>query len=226
MSHRLDPELSQLLHSGLSLGTVSDIIAHALDLPAEIKQALLDETQVDHRVATLTTVLKELVEQVAGIPAIPAAVQRQLTRTAGGLIFAIECLQYRRFRKSRIRLRLTKRLAQPADCFRGTRRMAANHFLAEASAYANGQPVGCVDGDDDDRREPVAPADGSRWISTRIRRAVREILLAVGEDPDREGLRETPDRVARMYAEVFQGLHQDPRIHLRSSSRRNTTRWS
>ncbi len=48
----------------------------------------------------------------------------------------------------------------------------------------------------------------------RIRRAVREILLAVGEDPDREGLMETPDRVARMYAEVFSGLHQDPRIHL------------
>jgi GTP cyclohydrolase I len=49
----------------------------------------------------------------------------------------------------------------------------------------------------------------------RIRRAIREILLAVGEDPDREGLRDTPDRVARMYAEVFQGLHQDPRIHLK-----------
>jgi GTP cyclohydrolase IA len=48
----------------------------------------------------------------------------------------------------------------------------------------------------------------------RIRRAVREILHAVGEDPDREGLRETPDRVARMYAEVFEGLHQDPRGHL------------
>ena len=48
----------------------------------------------------------------------------------------------------------------------------------------------------------------------RIRRAVREILLAVGEDPDREGLLETPDRVARMYAEVFSGLHQDPRTHL------------
>jgi GTP cyclohydrolase I len=48
----------------------------------------------------------------------------------------------------------------------------------------------------------------------RIRHAVREILLAVGEDPDREGLRETPERVARMYAEVFSGLHQDPRIHL------------
>src|SRR4051794_25026885 len=49
----------------------------------------------------------------------------------------------------------------------------------------------------------------------RIRRAVREILIAVGEDPDREGLQETPDRVARMYAEVFSGLHQDPRVHLK-----------
>src|SRR3984957_1407054 len=49
----------------------------------------------------------------------------------------------------------------------------------------------------------------------RIRRAVREILLAVGENPDREGLQETPDRVARMYAEVFAGLHQDPRVHLK-----------
>jgi GTP cyclohydrolase I len=48
----------------------------------------------------------------------------------------------------------------------------------------------------------------------RIRQAVREILFAVGEDPDREGLQETPDRIARMYAEVFAGLHQDPRVHL------------
>jgi GTP cyclohydrolase I len=49
----------------------------------------------------------------------------------------------------------------------------------------------------------------------RIERAVREILLAVGEDPDREGLRETPARVGRMYAELFSGLHQDPRVHLK-----------
>jgi GTP cyclohydrolase I len=49
----------------------------------------------------------------------------------------------------------------------------------------------------------------------RIERAVREILCAVGEDPDREGLRETPARVARMYAELFGGLHEDPRIHLK-----------
>ena len=43
----------------------------------------------------------------------------------------------------------------------------------------------------------------------RIENAVREILSAVGEDPDREGLKETPQRVARMYAEVFAGLHRD-----------------
>lgn len=61
----------------------------------------------------------------------------------------------------------------------------------------------------DDAPLPPAPVDGER-----IRRAVREILVAVGEDPDREGLAETPDRVARMYAEVFAGLHLDPKIHL------------
>jgi GTP cyclohydrolase I len=51
----------------------------------------------------------------------------------------------------------------------------------------------------------------------RIRAAVREILLAVGEDPEREGLRDTPDRVARMYAELFAGLHKDPREFLRKT---------
>jgi GTP cyclohydrolase I len=48
----------------------------------------------------------------------------------------------------------------------------------------------------------------------RIERAVREILLAIGEDPQREGLRDTPGRVARMYAELFAGLHEDPERHL------------
>jgi GTP cyclohydrolase IA len=51
----------------------------------------------------------------------------------------------------------------------------------------------------------------------RIERAVREILTAVGEDPDREGLLETPARVARMYAEMFSGLHQDPKQHLQKA---------
>jgi len=50
----------------------------------------------------------------------------------------------------------------------------------------------------------------------RIERAVREILLAIGEDPQREGLRETPARVARMYQELFSGLHQDPEQHLQT----------
>lgn len=48
----------------------------------------------------------------------------------------------------------------------------------------------------------------------RIEAAVKEILLAVGEDPDRDGLIETPARVARMYAEVFAGIGQDPGDHL------------
>jgi GTP cyclohydrolase I len=51
----------------------------------------------------------------------------------------------------------------------------------------------------------------------RIRAAVREILLAVGEDPEREGLRETPERVARMYAELFSGLSRDPCEPLRKT---------
>ena len=52
--------------------------------------------------------------------------------------------------------------------------------------------------------------------SERIKKAVREILLAVGEDVDREGLRETPDRVARMYAELLGGMREEPEKHLRS----------
>ncbi|MFE7471808.1 GTP cyclohydrolase I FolE [Streptomyces sp. NPDC057575] len=44
----------------------------------------------------------------------------------------------------------------------------------------------------------------------RAEAAVRELLIAVGEDPDREGLRETPGRVARAYKEIFAGLHQEP----------------
>lgn len=50
----------------------------------------------------------------------------------------------------------------------------------------------------------------------RIARAVREILLAVGEDPDREGLKKTPRRVAKMYAEMFAGLRVDPTEHTRT----------
>lgn len=64
-------------------------------------------------------------------------------------------------------------------------------------------------------RDPVM-SQHSEWITApslidheKIQRAVVMILEAVGENPQREGLRDTPARVARMYAEVFQGLHQN-----------------
>lgn len=62
----------------------------------------------------------------------------------------------------------------------------------------------------------VTPAEPSVWRVDRekIMQAVRMILEAVGEDPDREGLQETPRRVADMYAEIFAGLGADPAAHL------------
>ncbi len=62
--------------------------------------------------------------------------------------------------------------------------------------------------------EEIQVAPSAKVDFGRIEQAVREILAAVGEDPDREGLRDTPARVARMYAELFRGLHADPRAHL------------
>ena len=60
-------------------------------------------------------------------------------------------------------------------------------------------------------------ADEKKGIDgERIRRAVQEILLAVGEDLDREGLRKTPERVARMYSELLGGTFEDPSVHLQS----------
>ena len=67
----------------------------------------------------------------------------------------------------------------------------------------------------DELDEPAPTGAATPIDHARIVRAVREILAAVGEDPDREGLLETPARVARMYAELFAGLHEDPRIHLK-----------
>src|SRR3546814_3158346 len=48
----------------------------------------------------------------------------------------------------------------------------------------------------------------------RIEKAVRELLEAIGEDPERDGLIDTPVRVARLYAEIAAGLHEDPAEHL------------
>ncbi|HWB01055.1 MAG TPA: GTP cyclohydrolase I FolE [Pirellulales bacterium] len=75
--------------------------------------------------------------------------------------------------------------------------------------------VGSLSGELDDEAPRCASPGSSAVDQERIKRAVREILAAVGENPDREGLLETPARVARMYAELFSGLHDDPRVHLR-----------
>ena len=59
-------------------------------------------------------------------------------------------------------------------------------------------------------------AEGAQVDVERIQKAVSDILLAVVEDIEREGIRETPERVARMYAELLGGMHEDPKQHLQS----------
>jgi GTP cyclohydrolase I len=73
-----------------------------------------------------------------------------------------------------------------------------------------------TDAEDDDltaaERGPSSAID-----QPRIEAAVREILEAIGEDPGRDGLLATPARVARMYAEIFSGLHEDPAEYVRTT---------
>lgn len=72
-------------------------------------------------------------------------------------------------------------------------------------------------GEDDYEEDVViSPKLAASVDLPRIEKAVREILLAVGEDPDREGLIKTPNRVARAYAELMSGLKIDPKAHLRT----------
>jgi GTP cyclohydrolase I len=80
----------------------------------------------------------------------------------------------------------------------------------------------CEDGDDVPPSGAAAlvhdgsgSAHGSQPVDQeRIARAVREILIAIGEDPDREGIVDTPKRVAKAYAEIFRGLREDVSTHL------------
>jgi len=65
---------------------------------------------------------------------------------------------------------------------------------------------------DTERAEAIIPVEP--FDLDRIERAVREILLPLGEDPDREGLKRTPARVAAAYQEMFAGLREEPRHHL------------
>lgn len=90
--------------------------------------------------------------------------------------------------------------------------MATQHSQASHIQNKNQSPdFSC------DAQSPSGSPVQSQVDYARIERAVREILFAVGENPDREGLIDTPSRVARMYAELFSGLHQDPRTHLKKS---------
>src|SRR5436190_12497923 len=71
------------------------------------------------------------------------------------------------------------------------------------------------EGEDASDATPIK-SDRSQIDLPRIEKAVREILLAIGENPDREGLLKTPNRVARAYAELMAGMGDDPRRHLRT----------
>lgn len=70
-----------------------------------------------------------------------------------------------------------------------------------------------IPSDADDAGSALAPEIDQK----RIAAAVREILEAIGEDPDRDGLLDTPARVGRMYAEIFAGLHDTPERHLKTT---------
>ena len=71
---------------------------------------------------------------------------------------------------------------------------------------------------DDEPQDPADSADlkPAKVDIPRIEKAIRELLFAVGEDPDREGLLKTPNRVARAYGELMAGLQEDPKRHLKT----------
>lgn len=71
-----------------------------------------------------------------------------------------------------------------------------------------------IDNIDSSVATKTTPSDARSIDQPRIEAAVREILAAIGENPDRDGLHDTPARVARMYAEMFGGLHVEPGRHL------------
>src|SRR5688500_12198440 len=87
----------------------------------------------------------------------------------------------------------------------------ASNELTMSSIDKESTEPGSLDGElDASSAVGISPVDHAR-----IQRAVREILFAVGENPDRGGLRDPPARVARMYAEMFSRLHADPREYLK-----------
>lgn len=78
------------------------------------------------------------------------------------------------------------------------------------------RPMDHNNGHDADEARPSNHLSDAKIDGPRIERAVRELLIAIGEDPDREGLIKTPNRVARAYAELVAGLQDDPKRHLKT----------
>jgi GTP cyclohydrolase I len=76
-------------------------------------------------------------------------------------------------------------------------------------------PLSASNGQRPEGAEPFEVDEAFEVDLDRIAAAVREILEAIGEDPERDGLVDTPVRVARMYREIFSGLHEVPDRHLR-----------
>ena len=87
--------------------------------------------------------------------------------------------------------------------------------LPTASDYPKSLNEHRTNGHNRSLRRPLETVENRTVDTDAIQRAVRTILEAVGEDPDRPGLQDTPRRVAKMYAEMFAGLQQDPARHLR-----------
>ncbi|HEY0008034.1 MAG TPA: GTP cyclohydrolase I FolE [Tepidisphaeraceae bacterium] len=78
------------------------------------------------------------------------------------------------------------------------------------------EPAGFSCGDELDTPVDAAELKPAKVDVPRIERAIRELLFAVGENPDREGLLKTPNRVARAYGELMAGLQEDPKRHLKT----------
>lgn len=114
-----------------------------------------------------------------------------------------------------VSLELESVVAPPPGRFPPTPRLESRTVTMSKVPPWDDDPRDDAGTEGDSHDEPDTGSQSPAVDLERIRVAVREILIAVGEDPEREGLLETPDRVARMYAEVFRGLHQDPRKHLR-----------
>jgi GTP cyclohydrolase I len=100
----------------------------------------------------------------------------------------------------------------------------SNSRAASRSRSGNNQLIKRVDFEQLEgaaHRLDYGKAPSSAVDVSRIERAVREIMIAIGEDPDREGLRRTPNRIARAYAELTAGLRIDPCAYLKTVFREN-----